>query len=51
MTGMDALCYAVESYTNATYMTRFENQLAERAVRFVFDNIMIAYEDGVYVKA
>ena len=32
-TGMDALCHAVEAYTNHTYNTKLENQYAEEAVR------------------
>lgn len=45
-TGMDALCHAVESYTNATYCTKLENDYACRAVRLIFENLPRAYEQG-----
>lgn len=44
--GMDALCHAVESYTNATYCTELENDYARRAVRLIFENLPRAYERG-----
>lgn len=46
MTGMDALCHAVEAYTNHTYNTPLENFLAEEAVRLIYENLLIAYRHG-----
>lgn len=46
ITGMDALCHAVEAYTNHTYNTRVENQMAKDAVKLVFENLTRAYHDG-----
>lgn len=45
-TGMDALCHAVEAYTNHTYNTKLENQLALDAVKLIHDNLLTAYKDG-----
>ena len=45
-TGMDALCHAVESYTNHTYNTPVENDMAKKAVRLIYDNILRVYENG-----
>ena len=45
-TGLDALCHAVEAYTNRTYCTALENDLARRAVRLIYDNLLPAYRDG-----
>ncbi len=45
-TGMDALCHAVESYTNWTYCTALEKDLSKKAVRLIYDNLLTAYEDG-----
>lgn len=45
-TGMDALCHAVEAYTNRRYNTKYEDILAVRAVRLIYDNLQAAYEDG-----
>jgi len=45
-TGMDALCHAVEAYTNHTYNTKLENDLAKQAVRLIYDNLLAAYRDG-----
>lgn len=50
-TGMDALCHAVEAYTNHTYNTRLENDLAKQAVKLIHDNILIAFEDGGNLEA
>lgn len=51
ITGMDALCHAVEAYTNSTYCTKFENELAKKAVKLIYDNLYIAYLDGNNIKA
>ena len=45
-TGMDALCHAVESYTNATYCTALEDDYARQAVRLIFDNLPQAFTHG-----
>ena len=45
-TGMDALAHAVEAYTNHTYNTRLENDLAKKAVKLIHDNILTAFENG-----
>ena len=50
-TGMDALCHAVEAYTNHTYNTKLENVLAKRAVRLIYKNLYKAYKDGSNLKA
>ena len=50
-TGMDALCHAVESYTNATYCTKLENDFAREAVRLIFENLPQAYEHGDDISA
>ena len=50
-TGMDALCHAVEAYTNQTYNTSVENTMAKDAVRLIHDWLYIAYQDGSNLKA
>ena len=50
-TGMDALCHAVEAYTNGTYNTRVEKDMAKQAVRLVFESLYEAYRDGSNMKA
>ncbi len=50
-TGMDALCHAVEAYTNGTYCTKLENDMAKRAVKLIYDNLYIAYIDGNNIEA
>ncbi len=45
-TGLDALCHAVESYTNHTYCTKLENRLAKKAVRLIYNNLYKVYQDG-----
>ena len=45
-TGMDALCHAVEAYTNHWYNTGLENILCVNAVRLIHDNLYKAYKDG-----
>ena len=51
ITGMDALTHAVEAYTNKTYNTKLENQLAQKAVKLIYDNILTVYEDGKNLEA
>jgi len=50
-TGMDALCHAVESYTNNTYNSRLEKKLAEDAVKLIYENLYDAYCDGSNIEA
>ena len=50
-TGMDALCHAVESYTNNTYNSKLEKKLAEDAVKLIYDNLYTAYCDGSNLEA
>ena len=45
-TGMDALCHAVEAYTNKTYNTPLEDHLAKDAVRLIHKSLLTAYQDG-----
>jgi len=45
-TGMDALCHAVEAYTNHRYNTKTEDLLCRNAVRLIYDNLYKAYKDG-----
>jgi len=45
-TGMDALCHAVESYTNWTYCTPLEKELSKKAVKLIYENLLTAFEDG-----
>lgn len=45
-TGMDALCHAVEAYTNHTYCTKLENRMAKEAVRLIHQYLPRAYENG-----
>ena len=49
--GIDALCHAVEAYTNHTYNTRLERKLALRAVKLIFENLPKVYEDGSDLEA
>ena len=51
MTGMDALCHAVEAYTNYTYTTPLERQLAKDAVKLVHENLLTVYKDGKNIEA
>ena len=45
-TGMDALCHAVEAYTNHTYNTKEEDDRAKEAVKLIYDYLYKAYQDG-----
>jgi len=36
----------VEAYTNHTYNTALENDLARQAVKLIYDNVLAAYHDG-----
>lgn len=50
-TGMDALCHAVESYTNHTYCTKFEDELSKKAIKLIYENIYEAYSNGANLEA
>ena len=50
-TGMDALCHAVESYTNWTYCTKLEKEYSLKAVRLIHDNLLQAFRDGNNLEA
>ena len=50
-TGMDALCHAVEAYTNNTYNTVLEKDLCKKAVKLIYDNLFTVYEDGKNIEA
>lgn len=50
-TGMDALCHAVEAYTNNTYNSKLEKDLAEKAVKLIYDNLYEAYCHGENLEA
>ena len=45
-TGMDALCHAVEAYTNHTYNTKEEDERAKNAVKLIYQYLYRAYENG-----
>lgn len=49
-TGMDALTHAVEAYIGRSN-TRKTREMAEKAVKLIFDNIETAYSDGKNVGA
>ena len=44
--GMDALCHAVEAYTNNAYNTALEKKMAKDAVKLIYENLEGAYENG-----
>ena len=50
-TGFDALCHAVECYTNSTYNSSLENKFAEDAVKLIHDNLYKAYCNGSDMEA
>ena len=45
-TGLDALCHAVEAYTNHTYNTKEEDDRAKEAVKLIYQYLYKAYQDG-----
>lgn len=49
-TGMDALTHAVEAYTNR-FAPQYTDRLAEKAVKLIFDNLELAYNDGANITA
>ncbi|MDO4745564.1 MAG: iron-containing alcohol dehydrogenase [Bacillota bacterium] len=50
-TGMDALCHAVEAYTNNTYNSKLEKDFCEKAVKLIYENLYKAYCDGSDLEA
>ena len=50
-TGLDALCHAVESYTNYTYTTPLEREYSKKAVKLIYENLLKAYENGSDIEA
>lgn len=50
-TGMDALCHAVEAYTNHTYNTKEEDFRAKEAVKLIHEYLLKAYENGSDLEA
>lgn len=45
-TGLDALCHAVEAYTNHTYNTSEEDERAKLAVKLIYNYLYKAYQNG-----
>lgn len=50
-TGLDALCHAVEAYTNHLYNSELENEMCRKAVKLIYDNLYKAYQDGSNITA
>ena len=50
VTGMDALTHAVEAYTNR-FCSPTAKKHAFEAVKLVYENLLVAYEDGNHLKA
>lgn len=50
-TGMDALCHAVEAYTNHLYNSELENEMCRKSVKLIYDNLYAAYLDGSNIMA
>jgi len=50
-TGMDALCHAIESYTNWTYTTPEERKLSKEACKLIVENLYKVYENGSDIEA
>ena len=50
-TGMDALCHAVEAYTNHTYNSSLEKDMSKKAVKLIHDNLLKVYQDGSDLEA
>lgn len=50
-TGLDALCHAVEAYTNHLYNSELENEMCRKAVKLIYDNLYKAYQDGSNISA
>ena len=49
-TGMDALTHAVEAYTNK-FAPKYTDELAEKAVKLIFENLETCYNDGGNIEA
>lgn len=50
-TGLDALCHAVEAYTNNMYNSKLEKEMCRKAVKLIHDNLYRAYTDGTDMEA
>ncbi len=50
-TGMDALCHAVEAYTNYTYLTKLEKKLALESIKLIYQNLLIVYNEADNIQA
>ena len=50
-TGMDALSHAVEAFTNKTYNTKYEDRLALEAIKLIYENLLVAYNDEENIEA
>ena len=50
-TGMDALCHAIESYTNWKYCRKVEKEAAKKATKLIYDNLLVAYKNGADIEA
>ena len=50
VTGMDALCHAVEAYTNNTYNSKIEKMMCKKAVKLIYQNLYKIYEDGTNIE-
>lgn len=48
--GMDALCHAVEAYTNERYNSKLEKKLCLQAVRLIYENLYPLYMEGTDLK-
>lgn len=48
--GIDALTHAVEAYIGKSN-TKRTKEMAEKAVKLIFDNLLVAYEDGTNLEA
>ncbi len=50
-TGLDALCHAVESYTNHKYNTKLENTYSLEATKLIYENLYECYVNPTNLKA
>ena len=50
-TGMDALCHAVESFTNSKYNTKLENTYSLEATKLIYENLYECYVNPTNIDA